>query len=467
MTDAVLQPVETFATLPVAKIVPSPFQHRRTFDQAALAELGRSIAADGLLQPITVRQVGEGYELIAGERRWRAATEHAGLTEILARVLKVDDLQARRLCATENLQRSDLTPIEEVMAMVELIDAELLMTFGGEYRAFAKIDEPRWRVKGLLTAIESDRRNETEKVTHKFVGKTEAVFSGLPKPKERRSFTDHDLPLLFTADEVQQFAMEHKLNKSQTKAVAELHKAAPEIFRGAAPDKVFEKVVEKVVEASLPDFATDQERLEAIKAAKESADGMRYFSANEITKATKKAKEQESGRQQNIIALKWTGDAEGYTPQSYVEHARTVLGGIDCDPASNPIAQKIVCAERYYTAETNGLDKDWIGRVFLNPPYEHPTIAQFIDRLLHQFEVGNTTAAILLTNNNTDTIWFHKAASMASAICFTRGRINFYKPDGKISQPTNGQAFFYFGKDVAAFRRVFGESVGLVVEVAE
>ena len=466
MTSEVLQPTETFATLPVAKIIPSPFQHRRAFDAAALAELGRSIATDGLLQPITVRQIGDGYELIAGERRWRAATEHAGLTEILARVLKVSDLQARRLCATENLQRSDLTPIEEVMALAELIDAELLMTFGDEYLAYSRLDEPRWRVKGLLTAMESDRRNGTEKVTDKFVGKVDSVFVGLPKPKDRETFTRHDLPLLFTATEVQQFALEHKLNKSQTKAVAELHKAAPEIFKGQAPDKVFDRVVEKVVEASLPDYATDQERSEAIKAAKESTEGMRYFSANEITKASKKAKDQDSNRQQNIIALKWTGDAEGYTPQSYVEHARKVMGGIDCDPASNPIAQKIVCADRYYTAETNGLDKEWIGRVFLNPPYEHPTIAHFIDRLLNQFEIGNTTAAILLTNNNTDTIWFHKAASMASAICFTRGRINFYKPDGKISQPTNGQAFFYFGDDVAAFRRIFGESVGLVVEVA-
>lgn len=466
MTTEVSQPTVSIASIAVEDITPSPFQHRRAFDSAALAELGRSIAADGLLQPITVRPVGSRFELIAGERRWRAAKDHAGLTTILARVLEVDDLQARRLCATENLQRADLTAIEEVMALAELIDAELTLAFGDEYRAFSKIDEPKWRVKGLLTAIESDRKNSTEHVSDKFIAKTDAVFSGLPKPKESQTFSRFDLPLLFTADEVQQFAMEHKLNKSQTKAIAELHKAAPEIFKEKEPAKVFERVIEKVVEASLPDYATDEERKEAVKAAKENSEGVRDLSANEITKAAKKVKERESGRQKDIIAMKWTGDAEGYTPQTYIEYARQVLGGIDCDPASNPIAQKIVNAKQYFTAETNGLDKDWMGRVFLNPPYEHPTIWHFIERLLAQFESGNTTAAILLTNNNTDTLWFHKAASLASAICFTRGRINFYKPDGKISQPTNGQAFFYFGSDVAAFRRVFGESVGLVVEVA-
>lgn len=169
----------------------------------------------------------------------------------------------------------------------------------------------------------------------------------------------------------------------------------------------------------------------------------------------------------DVIASKWTGDMEGYTPEKYVEAARSVLGAIDCDPASNPMAQQVVKAARYFTSETNGLDKEWTGRVFLNPPYNHPLIRHFIDRLLEQVETGKTTAAILLTNNNTDTSWFHLAASKADAICFTRGRINFYKPDGKISQPTNGQAFFYFGSDVEAFTRIFSESVGLVVEVAQ
>jgi len=271
--------------------------------------------------------------------------------------------------------------------------------------------------------------------------------------------------LLFTADEVQQFAMEHKLNKSQTKAVAELHKAAPDIFREKAPEKVFDKVIERVVEATMPAYATEEERHDAVQAAKANPDSVRDFSANEINAAVKRAKEKDDGRQRDIIAMKWTGDAEGYTPKTYIEYAREVLGSIDCDPASNPIAQKIVQAKQYFTSETNGLDQAWMGGVFLNPPYEHPTIAYFIDRLIDQYSIGNTTAAILLTNNNTDTIWFHRAAELASAICFTRGRINFYKPDGKISQPTNGQAFFYFGDHVAEFRRVFAQSVGLVVEV--
>lgn len=170
-----------------------------------------------------------------------------------------------------------------------------------------------------LLGLMDEQQHSTEHVSSKFTAKVESVFSGLPKPKDKVSFATNDLPLLFTADEVQQFAMEHKLNKSQTKAVAELHKAAPEIFKEKEPAKVFERVIEKVVEASLPDYATDEERKEAVKAAKENSEGVRDLSANEIAKAAKKVKEHDSGRQKDIIAMKWTGDAEGYTPQTYIE----------------------------------------------------------------------------------------------------------------------------------------------------
>lgn len=101
-------------------IRPSPFQPRKVFDPAALEELAASIRRHGLQQPIVVRPVGEGYELIAGERRVRAA-RLAGLTQVPALVRPCSDPEARELCLIENLQRRDLTPMEEARAYGQLL----------------------------------------------------------------------------------------------------------------------------------------------------------------------------------------------------------------------------------------------------------------------------------------------------------------------------------------------------------
>ena len=159
----------------------------------------------------------------------------------------------------------------------------------------------------------------------------------------------------------------------------------------------------------------------------------------------------------NTTASKWTGDPESYTPTKYIEAVREVMGGIDLDPASNTYAQKTVKAEGWYDEDEDGLLQEWKGRVFLNPPYAYPTVKHFIERLCAEFEAEKVTAAILLTNNNTDTAWWHLAARSSAAVCFTAGRINFYKEDGSITQPTNGQTFFYFGGDSGIFADVFGE----------
>lgn len=109
-------------TLDIDKIVPNPFQPRQDFDPEALAELAASIAAKGLVQPITVRPVEDHYELIAGERRWRAV-KSLGWTEIPAYLLEVDsDVDMMELALIENLQRQNLNPIEEAEAYSLLIE---------------------------------------------------------------------------------------------------------------------------------------------------------------------------------------------------------------------------------------------------------------------------------------------------------------------------------------------------------
>lgn len=151
----------------------------------------------------------------------------------------------------------------------------------------------------------------------------------------------------------------------------------------------------------------------------------------------------------------WTRDQESYTPPKYIEAVRKVMGSIDLDPASNEFAQKTIQATIFFTIEDNGLDKPWNGNIFLNPPYSHPEVKLFVDKLLSELKPGQQ--AILLTNNNTDTNFFHRAARRAAAICFTKGRINFLKPDGMQSSPTNGQVFYYFGDNKEKFVRHFAE----------
>ena len=104
---------EELQTLTIGKVEPRRDQPRAVFDEQALQELADSIAQYGLIQPITVRKLDSGYyQIIAGERRWRAA-RLAGLTEVPVRVLEADDRRTAELALVENLQREDLNPIEE------------------------------------------------------------------------------------------------------------------------------------------------------------------------------------------------------------------------------------------------------------------------------------------------------------------------------------------------------------------
>jgi len=159
-----------------------------------------------------------------------------------------------------------------------------------------------------------------------------------------------------------------------------------------------------------------------------------------------------------------TGQNEWYTPDEYLEAAREVMGGITLDPASSDLAQQKVRAEFYFTADDDGLTKDWRGNVWLNPPYAQPLISQFVAKMVDEISAGNIDQAIMLTHNYTDTRWFQASADACSGICFTRGRIAFVDPDGNKAAPTQGQAFFYFGDNADKFCELFS-GFGFVVEV--
>jgi hypothetical protein len=270
---------ERIAQIEVANIRPSPYQHRRVFDEPSLRELARSIETDGLIQAITVRPVNAHFELITGERRWRAVQQFTALATIDARVLQANDRQARRLCAVENLQRSDLTAIEEISALSDVVDADLL-EFSDEYAPLAPVQEPKWRVRALLMKLAADKAHGTEYFVNNFVNKVEEIFSGLPKPKNWQAFFNHDLPLLFTADEVQQFALDHRLNKSQTKAIDALQKSAPEVF------KEISQATPKQAAGLILGYSAD-DSVFADAAAGEQFEEVRDLSAETIRKATR------------------------------------------------------------------------------------------------------------------------------------------------------------------------------------
>ena len=107
--------------LAVEKIVPNPFQPRTRFSELELDELSDSIRQHGVMQPVVVRQTVRGYELIAGERRWRAS-QRAGITEIPAIIRDLDDQQVAALALIENIQREQLTAIEQARALARMRD---------------------------------------------------------------------------------------------------------------------------------------------------------------------------------------------------------------------------------------------------------------------------------------------------------------------------------------------------------
>lgn len=148
-----------------------------------------------------------------------------------------------------------------------------------------------------------------------------------------------------------------------------------------------------------------------------------------------------------------SGNNEWYTPEEYIKSARQVLGVIDLDPATSQKANEVVKAENIYTIEDNGLEKEWFGNVWLNPPYSSDLIGKFAEKV----KAKEYKQAIVLVNNATETSWFYDIVSVASAVVFPTHRVKFYKPDGTIGAPLQGQAFLYIGENPHNFLKVFGQ----------
>jgi len=166
------------------------------------------------------------------------------------------------------------------------------------------------------------------------------------------------------------------------------------------------------------------------------------------------------GERSNAQRMQSSETNEWYTPAPYIESARAVLGGIDLDPASCAEANQVVQAARFYTADDDGLARDWKGRVWLNPPYGGQAGA-FVAKLISHYDAGDVPAAVcLVSSHSPETDWFRPLWDRV--LCFTYGRIAFTDSSGEAAAPTHGSVFAYLGPDRARFAAEF-EPHGAVV----
>ena len=144
------QPGEALRTLPVQQLQPGKYQPRMQMDASKLTELAESIKAQGVIQPIVVRELSPGrFEIVAGERRWRASQE-AGLAEVPVVVRELDDRTVIAMALIENIQREDLNPLEEAQSLQRLIN-EFSLTHA---EAAEAVGRSRAAVSNLLRLLE-------------------------------------------------------------------------------------------------------------------------------------------------------------------------------------------------------------------------------------------------------------------------------------------------------------------------
>jgi len=223
--------------------------------------------------------------------------------------------------------------------------------------------------------------------------------------------------------------------KASTCHVTALHKNTKTTYRKISRHgERIEEYAEKVAAANreLPDDAADAVEMS-------SAGFIRFV-----------------GSDGNIKSNQNKGVIEWYTPEAYIEAARLVMDTIDMDPASCKMANEVVNAKTFFDKDDDGLAQEWKGTLWLNPPFKADLAKAFVHKLCESHKAKDVPQAVLLTNNNTDTKWWHEAADTCAAICFTHGRIAFYNPAGETASPTNGHTLFYFGKRLAKFKKHFG-----------
>ena len=168
------------------------------------------------------------------------------------------------------------------------------------------------------------------------------------------------------------------------------------------------------------------------------------------------------GKGNSIRITENSGNNEHYTPPELIRAAAAAMGGIDTDPATCEVVnRKVVKARLWYDQDSNGLEQEWEGRVWLNPPFERGLINDFVEKLRDELDCGRVAQACVLTHNASETRWYNRLLERANAICFLAGRVRFHEldADGELYQPRGaplqGQFVTYFGQRRDHFRAAF------------
>jgi ParB family transcriptional regulator, chromosome partitioning protein len=234
--------------VPLASIIISATQPRRYFAPSTMQALVESVKKDGVLQPILVRPVGDKYELVAGERRYRAA-QQVGLTDIPAVVREMSDTEAVRFALTENLQREDLNSVEETEGILELLAITL------EYSTA--------EVTLLLQRLQKEIKRK--KLSHNVMGQPEvdsappelaiiqSVFESLGR-MSWESFTSNRLPLLNLPADILEALRSGRIEYTKAKEIAklELESERGELLSEAIADALSLSQIRERVKASQP-----------------------------------------------------------------------------------------------------------------------------------------------------------------------------------------------------------------------
>ena len=181
----------------------------------------------------------------------------------------------------------------------------------------------------------------------------------------------------------------------------------------------------------------------------------RAYTGAERAKRFRDRRKQERKQAELLSTCEW------YTPKRYIDATRKVLRSIDLDPATSKLAQTVVKAKTFYTAEDDGLSKQWHGRVWLNPPYIRHLAGRFVNKLLDEIAAGNVRQAILMLHSRLLVRFVFNvllpqpnvSASPVNGLSVGLLRVG----ESPLSAPPSGSTFSYYGPRVAQFRKVFGQ----------